>query len=61
MENSEAIVRGRNLVDPDLVSATGYPSNVLLYDLSGNSENFVPDPVSSNIIFEDGTKIILTM
>lgn len=61
MENTEAVVRGRNLVTPDMVPATGYPSNVLLYDLSGNSENFVPDPVSSNFIFEDGTKIILTI
>ena len=61
MENTEAVVRGRNLVTPDMVPATGYPSNVLLYDLSGNSDNFVSDPVSSNIIFEDGVKIILTI
>ena len=61
MANSEMVVRGRNLVAPDMVPETGYPSNVLLYDLAGVSTNFVTDPVSPNIIFEDGTKIILTI
>jgi hypothetical protein len=61
MANSEDMVRGRNLLDPDLLDVAGRPSNVLLYDLADNSTNFVPDPVSSNIIFEDGTKIVLTI
>jgi hypothetical protein len=29
----------------------------LLYDIDGNSENFVPTPLDSNIIFEDGVTI----
>lgn len=57
MANGEVTVRGRNLLSSDLLPIAGKPSNVLLYDIDGNSENFVPTPVDSNIIFEDGVTI----
>lgn len=57
MANGDVTVRGRNLLSADLLPIAGRPSNVLLYDIDGNSENFVPTPVDSNIIFEDGVTI----
>ena len=59
MKNDDVVVRGRNPLPADLLPAAGRPSNVLLYDLDGNSENFVPEPIDSGIIFEDGTEIVL--
>jgi hypothetical protein len=59
MKNDDVVVRGRNPLPADLLPAAGRPSNVLLYDLEGNSENFVPVPIDSDIIFEDGTEIVL--
>ena len=59
MKNDDVVVRGRNPLPADLLPVAGRPSNVLLYDLEGNSENFVPTPIDSGIIFEDGTSIYL--
>lgn len=59
MANGDVTVRGRNLLSADLLPIAGRPSNVLLYDLDGNSENFVPQPVDPNIVFENGMTIEL--
>ena len=61
MKNDDVVVRGRNPLPADLLPAAGRPSNVLLYDLDGSSEKFVPTPIDSGIIFEDGTEIVLNI
>lgn len=55
--NSEVTLRGRNPLDPSLLPETGRQSNVLLYDSDGVFETYVPQPISPDIIFEDGTII----
>ena len=57
MANGDVVVRGRNLLSADLLPDANRPSNVLLYDLDGNSENFVPEPADPNLIFEDGVTL----
>lgn len=59
MKNDDVVVRGRNPLPADLLPVAGRPSNVLLYDLDGSSDNFVPAPIDSDIIFEDGTSVVL--
>jgi hypothetical protein len=53
-ENSEMIVRGRNFLNPDRLPECGRPSNVLLYNYEGDSEEFVPQCLDSNMILNDG-------
>ena len=61
MENSDVVVRGRNLVAAERVPETGRPSNVLLYNLASESDDFVPQPADSEIIFDDGVTLELVV
>jgi hypothetical protein len=61
MANGDVVVRGRNLLSADLLPDANRPSNVLMYDLEGNSENFIPEPADPNLIFEDGVTLDLVI
>lgn len=58
--NPELVLRGRNCLDPDLLSVAGRPRNVLLY-VDGNSEIVLADNMDPDIVFEDGGNYKLTV
>ena len=60
MENSEVVVRGRSPLDPSKLAEAKRASNVMLYDTGGVSETYVPQNMSPDIIFTDGSKYTIT-
>lgn len=61
MENGGIKVRGRNLVEESVIPATGKPSNVMLYDTNGVAETYIPLPADSELVFEDGVTLKISV